>query len=228
METGRARIQPPGVQQRERAEARAQAGARRGGCEARQQHGERAGIARRGGIVVVAVRAVEQRDPARRQPPGGHGMRHEPRQLPDPLVLRAVVDDEQRERPARIRAGRRPQARVLGDGHGGPWVGCREPRRRGVAGELDHGLLAERARHAARVAGIAERLAVGLEAVLHPVDLAAAIGDLPHAVAPHERRPAARPLELLLQAHPRVAPVGEAEAHPVGVHLRPRAHERGG
>ena len=70
---------------------------------------------------------------------------------------------------------------ATGDGRAG--VGRGEPGGRRVAGELDHGLVAERARGAERVVRVAERVAVDLEPVLHPVDLRAAVLELPDAVA---------------------------------------------
>ena len=75
---------------------------------------------------------------------------------------------------------------------------------------------------------VADRVAVDLEAVLHAVDLRAAVLQLPvaAAVGAGERRAAAGTLELLLEAHGREAVVLETEDHAVRVHLRAAGHVR--
>ena len=151
-------------------------------------------------------------------------MRDQPRELGQALVLRAVVDDEQRERLARIGVGRRPQARAARGRHGGLRIRRGQPRGCGITGELDDGLVAERAGRAQRVLRIAEAVPVGLEAVLHPVDLVAPVGELPAVAVAGERRAAARALQLLLQPDRRIPGVGQPEDDAVGVDLRRAGH----
>ena len=145
------------------------------------------------------------------------------------LVLAAVVGDEQRERLARVGVRRRPERDALGDRRSaGSGSGAASQAGGAVAGELDDGLVAERSGRAQRVVRVAEGLAVGLEAVLHAVDLGAAVLELPvAAVDAGERRAAARALELLLQPDGAEAVVLEPEDHAVRVHLRAAGHARG-
>ena len=151
----RAGVQPAGVEQRERAEARAEPGVGRGGGELGEGGGERAGVAGRRGVVLVAVGGVEQRDAAGRDPVRRDRVGDQAGQLGEVLVLRAVVRDEQRERAARLGVRRRPEPRVLGDLDRRARVGRREPGGRPVARELDDGLVAERPRRPVRVLRVA-------------------------------------------------------------------------
>ena len=187
----RARVAPLRVQhrQRRRGSRPSPAGApispnasRSAGTMSLAQH---ARVGGRGGVPLVALARREQRDAVRRQlgprrssPPAKRVSEDER------VVLRAVVGQQQPQRRAGLDVGRAPHARPRPSRRArargsrprrsGPGRLGLQPRRRLVARQLEHRLLAERARRALRVAGVEDPLgaAVGvvdLELVLEPL-----------------------------------------------------------
>src|SRR5581483_7381215 len=90
-----------------------------------------------------------------------------------------------------------------------------DPRRPLVAGKLDHGLVAERARGAQRVARVDDPLdtavaVLDLEQVFEAVDGGPWQAQLPLAAATR-KRDETRPAELVRELHPAVAAVRQRE-----------------
>ena len=190
------------------------------------------GVARRGGVPLVAIARCEQRDPVPRQPTrtdAGGGEVRQPRQ---PVVLGPVVRGEQRQRLRRVRVGGaphghpdlRPKAvapdrQLLGATRDS--LGLEPPGRR-VAREQQHGLLPERARRLVRVAGVAHALGVAvvvddLELVLEPRHGRRGQLQPPLAVVAGVGAPVVGQRQVGAQPHGGVAlvGVGEAEEHPL-------------
>ena len=154
-------------------------------------------------------------------------------------VLGPVVDDEERQRLARVDVVRRPDEAA--DGADAPRSQLEaseiarrrlvvlDPGGRSVAGELDDRLRAERARRPKRIGRIGDELGrpVGarkLEEVLEPLRVRPREAKRPLAAAGSFERGAARPAELVRE--------GDADHRPPHVAVRERdvrlEHDRSG